>query len=233
MHTNPAPGTPLTVIAVSNMLGDIFDCALALGLPVRRIVLNQPEVLRERTISYRDRLAMLPEAPQVLELADYAPEPGEACVLGTTAPKRDALVAELIGRFGVSEVAGSAGLRFVTLVHPSATISPFARLGRGVFVNAGAVIGPNAVLGDHVFVNRGVTVGHDTRVGAWSRLQPGCNVGGHIAIGEGVMVGMGASVIEELVVGAGSVVAAGAAVIADVPERVLVAGVPAAVRKQL
>lgn len=241
MVSYPAPGTPLTVIAVSNMLGDIFDCALALGLVIRRVVLNQPEVLRERTISYRDRLGMLPQVPEVFDLADYAPDPGEACVIGTTSPKRDALVAELVAAYGLcpagaqaseSDVA-PAGLRFVTLVHPSATVSPFARLGRGVFVNAGAVIGPNAQLDDHVFVNRGVTVGHDTRVGAWTRLQPGCNVGGHVRIGAGVMVGMGANVIEELVVGDGSVVAAGAAVIADVPERVLVAGVPAAVRKTL
>lgn len=237
MLSLPAPGTPLTVIAVSNMLGDIFDCALALGLVIRRIVLNQPEVLRERTISYRDRLGMLPQAPEVLDLADYAPEPGEACVIGTTAPKRDALVAELVAAYGLcpedAPPLAPTGLRFVTLVHPSATVSPFARLGRGVFVNAGAVIGPNAQLEDHVFVNRGVTVGHDTRVGAWTRLQPGCNVGGHVRIGAGVMVGMGANVIEELVIGDGSVVAAGAAVIADVPERVLVAGVPAAVRKTL
>lgn len=233
MQTNPDPGTPLTVIAVSNMLGDLFDCALALGLEVRRIVLNQPEAVRERTISYRDRLSMLPVPPEVLMLDDYTPTPGEACVIGTTSPKRDALVAELEARWGVREDAAGPGLRFVTLVHPSATVSRFARLGRGVFINAGVVIGPNAVLADHVFVNRGVTVGHDTRVGAWTRLQPGCNVGGHVQIGAGVMVGMGASVIEELVIGANSVIAAGAAVIADVPERVLVAGVPAAVRKQL
>ncbi|MEN9315182.1 MAG: hypothetical protein RIS35_1575 [Pseudomonadota bacterium] len=238
MASTPAPGTPLTVIAVSNMLGDIFDCALALGLPIRRIVLNQPEVLRERTISYRDRLGMLPEPPQVLELDAWRPEPGEAVVLGTTSPKRDALVAELIARHGVagSDPVGAdarTGLSFVTLVHPSATVSPFARLGRGVFVNAGVVLGPNASIGDHAFVNRGVTVGHDTRIGAWTRLQPGCNVGGHVDIGAHVMIGMGANVIEELVVGERSVVAAGAAVISDVPPGVLVAGVPAAVRKTL
>jgi len=213
---------PLTVIAVSNMLGDIFDCALACGHVVRRLVLNQAEVVRERTLSYRDRLAMLPEPPEVIDLAAFAPAPGEACFLGTTAPGRAALVEDLKARFD---------LRFVNLVHPSAVVSPFAVLGQGVFVNAGSVVGPNAVLADHVFVNRGVTIGHDTRVGAFSRLQPGCNVGGHVEIGEGVTVGMGACVIEERLVGAGSTIAVGAVVTRDVPPGVLVAGARALATK--
>jgi acetyltransferase-like isoleucine patch superfamily enzyme len=42
---------------------------------------------------------------------------------------------------------------------------------------------------------------------------------------------MGSSVIEELVVGDGSVIAAGAVVIKDVPDRVLMTGIPAKVKK--
>lgn len=206
---------PLTIVAVSNMLGDVFDCALLLGYRVARIVLNQPEVVRERTLGLADRLRMLPEAPEVVDIANFRPVADEACFVGTTSPARAALVDELATRFG---------LRCVSLVHPSAVVSRFARIGHGVFVGAGSVIGPNVMLGEHAFINRGVTVGHDTRVGAYARLQPGCNVGGHVEIGAGVLVGMGACVIEELVVGEGSTVTAGAVVTRDVPPGSMVAG---------
>ena len=39
----------LVIFGVSNMLSDIFDAAQALGLTVKKIVQNQPEVVRERT----------------------------------------------------------------------------------------------------------------------------------------------------------------------------------------
>ena len=47
------------------------------------------------------------------------------------------------------------------------------------------------------------------------------------------MVGLGACVLDELYIGAGSIVAAGAVVIESVPPGVMVAGVPATLRKHL
>lgn len=216
--------TPLVIFGVSNLLSDIFDAALALGYSIEAIVLNQPEQRRERTKGLAERIALLPQAPRILSFEDFRPDPGEVYALGTSAAGRDALVAR---------ARGLHGLKFTRLVHPRAYVSPLARLGEGVFVGAGSIIGPAVSLGDFVFVNRGVTVGHDTEVGAYARLQPGANIGGHCRIGVGTTVGMGANIIEELVVGEGSLVAAGAVVLADVPERVLVAGVPAQIKKTL
>lgn len=216
--------TPLVIFGVSNLLSDVFDAALALGYSVDAIVLNQPEQCRERTKGLAERIRLLPQAPRILNFEDFRPAVGEVYALGTSAAGRDALVALVRQRHG---------LNFTRLVHPRAYVSPLARLGEGVFVGAGSIIGPAAVLGDFVFVNRGVTVGHDTELAAYARLQPGANIGGHCRIGTGATVGMGANVIEELMVGAEAFVAAGAVVLADVPERVLVAGVPAQVKKAL
>jgi acetyltransferase-like isoleucine patch superfamily enzyme len=52
-----------------------------------------------------------------------------------------------------------------------------------------------------------------------------------VRIGRAALIGIGAQVQQELLVGDGAVVAAGAAVIEDVPERALVAGVPAVVKR--
>lgn len=214
----------LVVFGVSNMLSDIFDCAIALDIPIDAVVMNQPEVTRERTKTVAARLEALTRPVRLLRLEDFQPGGRDGYFIGTTAPERTGLVDLLRRRFSAI---------FVSLIHPTAYVSPLASVGEGVFVGAKSVVGPGAELGDFSFVNRGVTIGHDTRIEPFARLQPGCNVGGHVSIGPGATIGMGASVIQELRVGARAMVAAGAVVLRDVDEATLVAGVPAEFKKSL
>ena len=213
----------LVIFGVSNMLGDIIDCALAQGITPSHIVMNQEEVIRPRTKSVNERIALLETPPQVVPMEAFEPQPGECYFLGTTAAGREKLVKEIGTRFGIE---------CCTLIHPTAYVSSLSNLANGVFIGAGSIVGSGVQLDEHVFVNRKVSIGHDTVVDAYSRLQPGCNLGGHIHIGSGVTVGMGSNIIEELEIGSGSVIAAGSAVIKDVPERVLMAGVPAQIKKR-
>ena len=217
----PSQSPRLVIFGVSNILSDLFDCAMANGLQVAKVVVHLPERVGERDVSLADRLAVLGQygpVPVVQNLDEFRPAPGECYLLGPTTPSRAALAGELSQRFG---------MRFHALVHPTAYVSPLAQLGEGVFVGAKSVIGPGASLAEHVFVNRGVTVGHDTRIGAYSRLQPGCNLGGLSRIGRGVTIGIGATLIERLIVGDNAMIGAGAVVIADVPEDARAFGVPA------
>jgi sugar O-acyltransferase (sialic acid O-acetyltransferase NeuD family) len=215
------PG-PVILFGTGNMLSDIYDCCLASRLQVSAIFLNAAEEVRPRTKSLSTRLAELGEHPAVARIEEFVPVPGEQYFLVPTTPAKRRLADELRARFGIA---------FARLVHPSAYVSPYARLGEGVFVGARSVVAAGAVLADHVFVNRGVTVGHDTTIGEYAQLQPGCNVGGHVRIGRAALIGIGAQVQQELEVGPGAAVAAGAAVVEDVPERALVAGVPATVKR--
>lgn len=221
------PAARLVIFGASNILSDLFDCAIARGLAVAQVVTHLAEPDDERSVPLADRVAALAAhggVPQVLALDDFAPQPGQLYLLGPTTPTRAVLAGELVRRHG---------LRFTTLVHPSAYVSPLATLGEGVFVGANSVIGPGAVLDAHVFVNRGVTIGHDTRIGAYSRIQPGSNLGGLSRIGAGVTVGIGATLIERLVVGDGAFIGAGAVVTGDVEPHVLMVGVPARFKKAL
>ena len=217
----------LVIFGVSNMLSDLFDCAIANGLTLSKVVIHLPEQVGERDISLKDRLAALSRVckPPVVEtLSEFEPQESEIYILGPTTPTRRELARLLCERFG---------LNFCTLIHPTAYISPLSDLSQGVYVGANSVVAPGVQLGSHVFVNRGVTIGHDTRIGDFSRVQPGSHMGSLSIIGEGVTIGLGSSVIERLRIGDNAVIGAGAVVLEDVPANVLVAGVPAKLKKSL
>jgi sugar O-acyltransferase (sialic acid O-acetyltransferase NeuD family) len=127
--------------------------------------------------------------------------------------------------------AEELGFSFATVVHPSAVVSARATVGRGVLVGAMCVIAAHASIGDFTVLNRGAMVGHHTAIGVCSTLSPGSNVAGACTLGERTYVGMGALVLDGLEVGERAVVASGAVVTSAVPDRAMVAGVPATVRK--
>lgn len=124
------------------------------------------------------------------------------------------------------------GLRFATVVHPSARIPASARLGEGTVVHPHVVVGAEAVVGEHVILNRGVLVGHHTTVGDFATLQPGANVAGLCTVEERAFLGMASVVVDRRRVGREAVVGAGAVVLDDVPPNVQVVGVPARVVRE-
>jgi len=117
--------------------------------------------------------------------------------------------------------AEELGLRFTTLAHPSAVVSPRCRLGAGAVVAAGAVVGARVVLGRHVFVGRNSSIGHDTFVEDHVFVGPGATVAGACKIGRAALIGAGALVRDHVTVGEASIVGAGAAALRDVPPGIL------------
>jgi sugar O-acyltransferase (sialic acid O-acetyltransferase NeuD family) len=205
-------------LGTSNMLSDLFDCAMALGHRVRAVVRLQPEVMRPRTRSVASRLDAITPRPDLIDISEFRPLTGEIYAFGTQNSSRRAWVGDLKARFGIA---------FSSLIHPLAEMSPQARVGEAVYLNPGAMVGPGAVLGDHVCLYRGATIGHDCRIGAYSRVSVGSNIAGHVTIGEDCTISMGCTVAHELVIGDGALVGAGSVVIRDVPAGATVAGVPA------
>jgi UDP-perosamine 4-acetyltransferase len=121
----------------------------------------------------------------------------------------------------------SPNLEAISVVHPSAAVSPRAELGDGVQLLAGSVVGPAARIGRHATVYHNASVDHHSIVGDYVFVAPGAVVCGDVTIGDGAFIGAGASIMNGLRIGRKACVGLGAAVINDVADGETVVGVPA------
>jgi sugar O-acyltransferase (sialic acid O-acetyltransferase NeuD family) len=130
-------------------------------------------------------------------------------------------------RYRIAQQCRRLDVPLVTLVHPSAHISPSAAIGNGTVVMAMVVVNAEARIGSGVILNTGVIVEHDCLVGEYAHLSPNSTMGGASSLGMMSWLGIGATIIHQVSVGGGSVVGAGAVVIQDLPDTVVAVGVPA------
>jgi sugar O-acyltransferase (sialic acid O-acetyltransferase NeuD family) len=119
------------------------------------------------------------------------------------------------------------GLQAVNVIHPSAHVSRFVKLGEGVTILAGATINPGTVIEDNVCVNTAASVDHDNYLEKNCHIFPNATLTGTVRVGQFASIGSGAVVAPNLIIQKHSYVAAGAVVVKNVPEGIIVAGVPA------
>lgn len=149
------------------------------------------------------------------ELSQFDDSYRAVCALGTTK------------RHHFTQSVEELGLRFTTVIHPTARISSMAMVGLGTVINSGVQVAAHAKIGRHVIINRGALIGHHNVIHDHATLSPGSNLAGNVTIGERVYVGLGANILQNVTIGKQSVVGAGALVTQDIPKQVKVMGIPA------
>ena len=191
-----------------------------------------------------DILSLIPEYRLAGFVDDVNPERHEESFFGSTviAGNKDKLIEKLrnqgvrhaligIGdneaRLGLAELLKDYGFQLIKAIHPSAIIGSDVTVGEGSLVAAGAVINASTKIGKCGIINTCARVDHDCVISDGVHIGPGCRVAGDVTVGKYAWLGIGATVIDKRSIGQGSVVGAGAVVIGDVPDAVVVTGVPA------
>jgi sugar O-acyltransferase (sialic acid O-acetyltransferase NeuD family) len=128
------------------------------------------------------------------------------------------------------EIIARAGVpleRFETLVHPTASVSRFARLGRGTVIFQHVTVTLNVSIGDHVVVLPNTVVSHDDVIGDYACVAGGASISAGVRVGRASYVGAGSAIRGGVTIGDGALVGMGSVVLEDVAAGAVVVGNPA------
>jgi len=119
------------------------------------------------------------------------------------------------------------GIKFVSVVHPTAVLALDVEIGPGCYIGANAVVGVASKIGANTILNGGGCLGHHNRIGDHVHIAPGVNSAKDVHIDEGTQIGVGTILLPGRSVGRWSVVGGGSLVARDIGDGVLAVGSPA------
>ena len=161
--------------------------------------------------------------PVIGTIADHVPDGTAGYAMGIASPKIKKKLSALLE---------AKGAEFVSVIHPTTTISSSAVLGKGLVTYPNSKIGAGAVLGDFVTLQSTI-VGHDVHAEDFVTISSSCGLTGGVKLEEGCFLGDHAAVSIGLTVGQGAYVGIGSVVIRDVEPWKKVFGNPARVIGEL
>ncbi|MBN1877189.1 MAG: acetyltransferase [Anaerolineae bacterium] len=130
------------------------------------------------------------------------------------------------------ESAKQQGFQIAEIIHPGAVIATSVLRGEGLTLMANAVVNVAVRLGSNVIINTGAIVEHDCVIGDHVHIATGARLAGTVIVGECTHIGIGATVRQSLSIGHNVIVGAGAVVVNDIPDNVVVVGVPARILRR-
>jgi sugar O-acyltransferase (sialic acid O-acetyltransferase NeuD family) len=130
-------------------------------------------------------------------------------------------------RKNLCRALADAGANFANVVHPLASVSRRATLGRGLYFGACTTVQTGAHIGDWVLFGAHVYVGVDGRIGEAAFIGHGVIISAGTSIGAGTFLGSGVTLSNNASVGIDCVVGANSLVMRSMPDDTTAYGVPA------
>ncbi|RPA68413.1 acetyltransferase [Cyclobacteriaceae bacterium YHN15] len=137
-------------------------------------------------------------------------------VLGTGNPAHRKKLHDLFSSLGGDHIA---------VVSESSICSKYALFEMVDVLNL-TFIGPNSKIGMGSLVNTGTQIHHEVQIGDFCEVNPGAVILGKVIIGNFTSIGANATILPKIKIGSNVIVGAGCVVTKDVPDGVIVKGVP-------
>ncbi len=130
-------------------------------------------------------------------------------------------------RLALYNALNEANARLPNLIHPSAIVSNYVKLGTGNVIFANSVVNPGVKIKNACIVNTGATVDHDCSLDNAVHISPGAKLSGTVAVGECSWFGVGSCSVQSIDIAPNTQVGAGAAVTKNTQANGLYVGIPA------
>ena len=106
--------------------------------------------------------------------------------------------------------------KFVTLIHPSATISKFSSIGYGCLIFQNVTISTNVIIEDFVQILPNAVINHDSLISSYCKINTGCNISSEVIVKNYCYLGAGSIIKEKITINSGNLIGMGSVVLKSI-----------------
>jgi len=128
--------------------------------------------------------------------------------------------------------AEKLGFKIDTVIHPSAQVSNFAKIGKGVIICQNCVIQPYAEIGDFCYIHEGDIVGPRVKINHSSTINNLVSISANTHIGKRSNIGGGSIIVQNIKIGEETIIGPNSVVLKSIPANVTAMGNPAKIIKE-
>lgn len=137
-------------------------------------------------------------------------------------------------RFTLCNKFKEMGGRLSSAISKTAEIGSYGvEISEGCNILGGVKISNDVVVGPGTMIYYNSIITHDVSIGQFCEISPNVKLLGRSKVGDFVQIGAGAVIFPDVEIGDHVIIAAGSVVRKNVPANVMVAGIPAIIKKEL
>ncbi|MGR6981186.1 acetyltransferase [Testudinibacter sp. P27/CKL/0425] len=130
-------------------------------------------------------------------------------------------------RYDKYQILKKYELKIITVIDNTAFVSRMAAIGEGVYIGKSVIINSCSTIGDDTIVNTKALVEHGNSIGNHCNISTNVTLNGDVIVGDFSFIGSSCVTNGQITIGSNALIGSGSVIIRNVPDNVVVAGVPA------